>query len=67
MLEKIWKNVHNLEDLLVECAEMYHFTKGINRLLINKNDAYLKKKEAEENEAAVDLTQCEMYRYLSAM
>ena len=67
MLRDLLKNVHNLEDLLVECAEMYHFTRGINRLLSDKNNTYLKEKKAEEECAPVDLTQCEMYRYLSAM
>ena len=66
MLKKFIKNVHNLEDLLVECAEMSNFNSGISKLLMNKNLAYLKEKEAEKERALVDLTNCEMFRYLSA-
>ena len=65
MLKKVLKEVHNLEDLLVECAEMAHFTDGINKLLRNKNEAYLEEKEAEKERTTVDLGACEMYRYLS--
>ncbi|MBQ2872170.1 hypothetical protein IJE86_10755 [bacterium] len=65
MFKKIIENVHNLEDLLVECAEMAHFNEGMNSLLINKNEAYLKEKKANDERATVDLASCEMYRYLS--
>lgn len=65
MIKEILKNVHNLEDLLVECAEMCNFTDGISKLLMNKNEAYLLEK-AENERADVDITNCEMFRYLSA-
>jgi len=64
MLKKILKNVHNLEDLLVECSEMAHFNAGISSLLTYKNEAYLEEKANEEC-AKVDISACEMYRYLS--
>lgn len=64
MLKEILKKVHNLEDLLVECSEMAHFSDGISKLLKNKNEAYLKEKEAEKR-AAADVLNCEMFRYLS--
>lgn len=66
MLKEVLKNVHNLEDLLVECSELCNLTNGIGKLLLNKNEAYLKEKEAEKERALSDLTNCEMYRYLSA-
>lgn len=64
MFDKIMKNVHNLEDLLVECAEMAHFSEGLSSLLVNKNEAYLKEKEADER-AAADVLSFEVVRYLS--
>ena len=67
MLKNVWRNVHNLEDLLVECAEMCNFTNGVSKLVMNKNEAYLLEKEAKEEMGAPDLSHCEMYRYLSAM
>ena len=66
MIKKIIENVHNLEDLLVECAEMAHYAEGVNSLLINKNEEYLNEKKVDEERATVDLASCEMYRYLSA-
>lgn len=65
MIKEILKNVHNLEDLLVECAEMCNFTDGISKLLMNKNKAYLEEK-LEKERADVDISNCEMFRYLSA-
>lgn len=65
MIKEILKNVHNLEDLLVECAEMCNFTDGISKLLMNKNEAYLTEK-VENERAEADITNCEMFRYLSA-
>lgn len=65
MIKNILKNVHNLEDLLVECAEMCNFTDGISKLLMNKNKAYLEEK-LENERADVDISNCEMFRYLSA-
>ncbi len=65
MIKDILKNVHNLEDLLVECAEMCNFTDGISKLLMNKNEAYLEEK-IENEKADVDISNCEMFRYLSA-
>jgi len=64
MIKEILKNVHNLEDLLVECAEMCNFTDGISKLLMNKNEAYLLEK-AENERAETDFSNCEMFRYLS--
>lgn len=64
MLKKILKNVHDLEDLLVECSEMAHFNAGISSLLTYKNEAYLEEK-AREEKATPDISACEMYRYLS--
>ena len=65
MIKKFMKEVHNLEDLLVECSEMAHFNAGINSLLTYKNEAYLEEKKAEENRAEIDICACEIYSYLS--
>ena len=65
MFKEIIKNLHNLEDLLVECAEMCNITDGIGKLLMNKNEAYLLEK-AENERASANITNCEMFRYLSA-
>ena len=65
MLKDFFKNVHNLEDLLVECSEMAHFNAGISSLLTYKNEAYLEEKKANEERALPDISACEMYRYLS--
>lgn len=65
-IEQVIKEVHCLEEFMVECAEMTHFTAGINRLVMKKNEAYLKEKEAEREKALIDFTSCDMFRYLSA-
>lgn len=64
MLKDLFKNIHSLEDLLVECSEMAHYNAGISSLLMYKNEAYLEEK-ANEERAVTDISACEMYRYLS--
>ncbi len=69
MIKEVLKKVHCLEEFWVECAEMCHLPAGIGKHLMNKNEAYLKSKEdkeADKQKALLDLTQCEMFRYLGA-
>lgn len=65
MLKKIFEEVNSLEELLVECSEMAHFSTGINKMLISKNEAYLEEKNLNNDNECIDILSCEMYRYLS--
>lgn len=65
MFKKLFDEVNSLEELLVECSEMAHFSAGINKMLSAKNEAYLEEKNLNKNNDNSDILACEMYRYLS--
>lgn len=64
MLKGFFKKVQSLEEMLVECSEMSHFSAGISSMLTYKNEAYLQEK-ANEEKVTADISACEMYRYLT--
>ena len=65
MFKWFFKEVENLEEMLVECSEMAHFSAGINKMLRRENEAYIEQKNTYDENNQVDIVSCEMYRYLS--